>query len=85
MNPGAAYSRLVGAELGPDQRMAALLQQAMRQPWVCRGAVRLSDANEWTRRNFGRWLFEDCPRGIALTPRRWGRGALTGPGSYNGR
>ena len=36
----------------------------------------------WTRRNFARWLFEDSPRGIAFTPSRWRRGALSGPGAY---
>ena len=27
----------------------------------------------WTRQNFARWLFEDEPRAIVLTPRRWHR------------
>jgi menaquinone-9 beta-reductase len=42
----------------------------------------LVGANDWTRRNVGRWLFEDSPRGIALTPRRWHRGALSGPAAF---
>ena len=57
----------------------------MRREWVCRAAVKVSDTSAWTRRNFGRWLFEDYPRGIALTPRQWHRGALSGSGSYSDR
>jgi dsRNA-specific ribonuclease len=49
-----------------------------------RGAVRIAGLSGWTRRNFGRWLFEDYPRALLLTPRRWHRGMLTGPGAYRG-
>jgi hypothetical protein len=47
-----------------------------------RGALRVAGTNDWTRRNFARWLFEDSPRGIALRPSLWGRGALSGTGAY---
>ena len=36
----------------------------------------------WTRRNFARWLFEDYPRAMVVTPRRWHHGMFTGPGAY---
>ena len=36
----------------------------------------------WTRRNFARWMFEDYPRALVLTPGRWHRGMFTGPGAY---
>jgi hypothetical protein len=32
----------------------------------------VAGATDWTRRNFARWLFEDYPRAIVATPRRWG-------------
>ena len=31
----------------------------------------------WTRRNFARWLFEDYPRAVVATPRRWHRGLFS--------
>ena len=30
----------------------------------------------WGRRNFARWMFEDEPRALALTPSRWHRRVL---------
>ena len=45
-------------------------------------AVRVAGATDWTRRNFARWLFEDYPRAVAVTPGRWHRGVLSGPGAY---
>ena len=37
--------------------------------------------NNWTRR-FARWLFEDYPRALVLTPDRWKLGALSNDGAY---
>jgi hypothetical protein len=39
-------------------------------------------ATPWTRRNFARWMFEDYPRALAITPDRWRRGVFTPPGAY---
>ena len=36
----------------------------------------------WTRRNFARWMFEDYPRAVLFTPRRWRRRMFTRPGAY---
>jgi hypothetical protein len=46
--------------------------------------MRLAGATGWTRRNFGRWLFEDYPRALLLTPRRWHRGMFSGAGAWAG-
>jgi hypothetical protein len=46
--------------------------------------VRISGATPWTRRNFARWLFEDYPRALLLTPDRWQPGALGG-GAFGNR
>jgi menaquinone-9 beta-reductase len=62
--------------------MSMLLVRALRHRKGARAAVRVAGASAWTRRNFARWLFEDYPRAIAATPRRWHRGVLTGPGAY---
>ncbi|MDQ1515644.1 MAG: menaquinone-9 beta-reductase, partial [Actinomycetota bacterium] len=47
-----------------------------------RAAVRAAGLTPWTKRNFARWLFEDYPRALVLTPSRWRKGAFTGPGAY---
>ena len=58
-------------------------------PSVIAGAhgrgVAIAGATPWTRRNFARWLFEDEPRAIAVTPGRWHRHFLSRPGAYRER
>ncbi len=76
------YRRRVRAELVPDDAMARLLVRALRHRRGVRTAIRVAGATDWTRRNFARWLFEDYPRAIAVTPRRWRRGLLTADGAY---
>ena len=39
-------------------------------------------SGDWGRRNFARWMFEDEPRAVLLTPSRWHRGLLRRPGAY---
>lgn len=78
----ARYAERVRAELAADHRMSKLLTRALRHRKGARAGVRIAGATDWTRRNFARWLFEDYPRGILTTPRRWHRGMLTGPGAY---
>ena len=76
------YRREVLHHLGPDHRMASTLERMMRVRMIADGAIAISGSTDWTRRNFARWLFEDYPRGIALTPRRWRRGLMSGPGAF---
>jgi geranylgeranyl reductase family protein len=78
----ADYARAVRRDLAVDHRLAGLLSLALGSEAGARGAVRIAGASAWTRRNFARWLFEDYPRALVLTPRRWHRGALHGPGAY---
>ncbi|MBL6927226.1 MAG: hypothetical protein ISR43_08365, partial [Acidimicrobiia bacterium] len=63
-------------------RMSMVLQRLMSNAMTANGVVRLAGATAWTRRNFARWLFEDYPRALLATPRRWRRGALSQPGTY---
>jgi len=79
-----AYEQSVADELAVDHRFAERLMRILRKPLGARGAVRIAGVSDWTRRNFARWLFEDYPRALLLTPRRWHRGMLTGPGAYRG-
>jgi geranylgeranyl reductase family protein len=76
------YRRAVDEALGADLRFAAALQRLLRRPGGARAAVRVAGLTRWTRRSFARWLWEDYPRALVLTPRRWHRGAMHAPGAY---
>ncbi|MEW6476909.1 MAG: geranylgeranyl reductase family protein [Actinomycetota bacterium] len=79
---GRRYGAAVRHHLAPDVRFAAALGRILESPTGARAAVRAAGLSPWTRRNFARWLFEDYPRALVLTPSRWRRGAFTGPGAY---
>ena len=76
------YRDTLHHDLVADHRMSALLVRALQHRKGARAAVRVAGATPWTRRNFARWLFEDYPRAVAVTPGRWHRGVLSGPGAY---
>ena len=76
------YGAAVAHHLAPDLRFAATLGKVLASPAGARLAVRAAGLTPWTRRNFARWLFEDYPRALVLTPSRWRRSAFTGPGAY---
>ncbi len=76
------YERRVRAELVADDRMSRALIPLLARPLTARAGLRVAGATDWTRRNFARWLFEDYPRALVATPRRWRRGALSKPGAY---
>lgn len=80
---GPLYQQRVRSEFTPDHQMASLLVRALQHRKGARAALRVAATNDWTRRNFARWLFEDYPRGIALEPQLWKRGALSGPGAFH--
>jgi flavin-dependent dehydrogenase len=76
------YRREVGQNLAPNHHLSTALSRVLRHRKGARGAVRVASANEWTRRNFARWLFEDYPRAAPITPWRWERGLLSRPGAF---
>jgi geranylgeranyl reductase family protein len=78
----ATYRRAVARSLGRDLRFAHTLQHVLRTPLGARLAVRAAGFTPWTRRNFARWLFEDYPRAVVLTPDRWHRRMFTAPGAF---
>lgn len=78
----ASYVGAVERELGADHRFAHALGRLLRTPGGARFCVRAAGLSGWTRRNFARWLFEDYPRALLLTPSRWHRGAMRTPGAY---
>ncbi len=81
---GAAgrYERDVRRELVADHRMSVALGRILEHPNGARGAIRVAGMSGWTRRNFARWLFEDEPRAIVVTPRRWHRRFLDRDGAF---
>lgn len=79
------YRTAARRALVADHRMSMLLIRAVKHRKGVRAGLRLAGATGWTRGNFGRWLFEDYPRAMAITPRRWRRGMFTGAGAYRPR
>ena len=77
-----SYSRKIDSLLLADHRMSSALSRLLTYPFVARMVLALVDSNNWTRKNFVRWMFEDEARAVVLTPRRWHRGFLARPGAY---
>jgi menaquinone-9 beta-reductase len=76
------YRHHVQSELEPDALVARLLSGVLRWPLGARAAVRVAGSGAWVSEQFGRWLFEDYPRALLLTPWRWGsRARRPGPGA----
>jgi flavin-dependent dehydrogenase len=84
-NVAAQYRAAVRDALGADLRFAGALQRVLRSPTGARAALGAAGLTPWTRRNFARWMFEDYPRAMVLTPRRWQPGMFTRPGAYCAR
>jgi menaquinone-9 beta-reductase len=78
------YRRAVQHHLFADHRMSTQLARILRHQRGAEGSIRIAATNDWTRRNFGRWLFEDEPRAALFTPKRWHRKFLTRPGAHLG-
>jgi len=78
----ARYERATRQHLLADHRMSKLLNSWLAHAWVARGSVRVVGMSAWTRRRFARWMFEDEPRALLLTPKRWHRRFLNRPGAF---
>jgi menaquinone-9 beta-reductase len=83
-NVAVQYRAAVRDALGTDLRFAGALQRVLRSPLGARAALGAAGLTPWTRRNFARWMFEDYPRAIVMTPRRWQAGMFTRAGAYSG-
>jgi flavin-dependent dehydrogenase len=78
----AHYSTAIDKTLLADHRMSVALSAILARPFFARLVLAVVDTNKWTRTNFARWMFEDEPRAIVLTPRRWHRKFLSRSGAY---
>lgn len=70
---GERYASSVRRALVADHRMAEACSRILAHRRGTEGALWLVDRSNWTRRNFARWMFEDEPRALVVTPRRWHR------------
>jgi hypothetical protein len=77
------YEQSVQRALFADHRMSAVLQSVLSRPRALDAAIGVAGLSGWTRRNFARWLFEDYPRAILLTPRRWHRDMFGAAGAFS--
>ncbi len=81
--PADTYKRSVARTLAADNKLAGWLSRnGLSHRKGIRIALRVAGLTGWTRRNFARWLFEDEPRAILATPRRWHRHFLNRDGAY---
>jgi geranylgeranyl reductase family protein len=79
----AIYRAEVAHHLFADHRMSRALGSILSTSWGARGAIRVvATSGVWGRRNFARWMFEDEPRALVLTPSRWHRRVLAQPGAW---
>lgn len=76
------YSHRLNKTLVADHKMSDVLGKLLTRPRIASLVLSIVNTNEWTRRNFVRWMFEDEPRAIVLTPRRWHRHFLSQKGAY---
>jgi len=80
------YRRSIDHHLRADHRMSLVLSRALSSERGARGVISLLDrAGPWARGNFARWMFEDEPRAIAVSPRRWHRHLFRRPGAWASR
>ena len=80
-----SYSHKIDSLLLADHRMSSVLSRMLTYPVVARMVLALVDTNDWTRKNFVRWMFEDEARAVVFTPRRWHRRFLARPGAYSAK
>lgn len=77
------YAQSVRHHLLADHRMSLRLSKILARRRGARGAIAIvAKSGNWGKRNFARWMFEDEPRAIALTPKRWHREMFRLKGPY---
>ncbi len=76
------YKRSTRQHFFADHRMSVFLGYVMRSQLCARSGLRIANLTPWTRRNFARWMFEDEPRAVVFTPRRWHPDFFKRAGAY---
>jgi menaquinone-9 beta-reductase len=78
----ARYRRQIRWGMALDDHLARDLSRVLARPGGARGALRMADRGEWFRRQFARWMFEDYPRAVLVTPHRWRRRLFRRSGAF---
>lgn len=78
----ARYERMITWGLAVDDRLSQKLSAVLAHPGGSAKALSIVDQSAWFRRNFARWMFEDYPRAVLVTPHRWHRHLFSRPGAY---
>jgi geranylgeranyl reductase family protein len=79
----STYAQSVKHHLFADHSMSLRLSKILAHGRGARGAIAIvGKSGEWGKRNFARWMFEDEPRALALTPKRWHRRMFRLKGPY---
>jgi geranylgeranyl reductase family protein len=78
----ARYERQIRWGMAVDDRLARDLSRVLEHPRGANGALRMADSGDWLRRQFARWMFEDYPRAVLVTPHRWRRRLFRRPGAF---
>ncbi len=76
------YERTLRAGMVRDHQLAGLLSKVLATKIGASASLRICSLTPWTRRNFARWLFEDYPRAVLGTPKRWERGLFHRQGAF---
>jgi flavin-dependent dehydrogenase len=76
------YERQVRWGLALDDRLARALSRVLAHPGGANRAMEIADSSGWFRHHFARWMFEDYPRAVMVTPHRWHRHLLGQPGAF---
>jgi geranylgeranyl reductase family protein len=78
----ARYERQIRWGLAVDDRLGRDLSRILAHERGANGALGIAGAGGWCRRQFARWMFEDYPRAVLVTPHRWRRQLFHRPGAY---
>lgn len=78
----ARYEKRLKTTMIKDHGLARALSSMLGYKPLANAAIALTGLTPWTRRNFARWLFEDYPRAVLFTPRRWKRHLFSNSGAY---
>jgi menaquinone-9 beta-reductase len=76
------YERQIRWGLAVDDHLSRSLSRVLARPNGSAQSLRLAGASGWFRGHFARWMFEDYPRAVLVTPHRWRRSMFTRPGAY---
>lgn len=79
----ADYRRALKTGLALDNRLAASLSRGLAHRRGVGWAIWAASSSPWRAGQFARWMFEDYPRALLLTPWRWGH-SFDQPGAFAG-